>query len=50
MQALADTGVAAESLILEVTESRLLHDPMAALDILTRLRLKRVRQTEKSGV
>jgi EAL domain-containing protein (putative c-di-GMP-specific phosphodiesterase class I)/ActR/RegA family two-component response regulator len=36
-------GVPASSLTLEVTESRLMRDPRAALDILTRLRLKRVR-------
>lgn len=38
----AETGVAASSLVLEVTESRLMQDPIAALDILTRLRLKGV--------
>jgi EAL domain-containing protein (putative c-di-GMP-specific phosphodiesterase class I)/ActR/RegA family two-component response regulator len=36
-------GVAASSLVLEVTESRLMKNPLAALDILTRLRLKRIR-------
>jgi EAL domain-containing protein (putative c-di-GMP-specific phosphodiesterase class I) len=36
-------GVAVSSLVLEVTESRLMKDPLAALDILTRLRLKRIR-------
>lgn len=36
-------GVAPEMLTLEVTESRLMHDLTAALDILTRLRLKRIR-------
>jgi len=35
-------GVAAELLLLEVTESQLMSDPRAALDILTRLRLKRI--------
>lgn len=35
-------GVPAESLILEVTESRLMTDVLAPLDILTRLRLKRI--------
>lgn len=35
-------GVALSSLVLEVTESRLMKDPLASLDILTRLRLKRV--------
>lgn len=43
MEALATAEVAAESLILEVTESRLMQDPVAVLDILTRLRLRRVR-------
>ncbi len=36
-----DAGIPASSLMLEVTESRLMKDPIAALDILTRLRLKR---------
>ena len=36
------SGVAAEDLILEVTESRLMTDLLAPLDILTRLRLKRI--------
>jgi len=36
-------GVAPEALTLEVTESRLMRDLTAALDILTRLRLKRIR-------
>lgn len=35
-------GVATTDLVLEVTESRLMEDPLAPLDILTRLRLKRV--------
>lgn len=35
-------GVAAEALILEVTESRLMTNILAPLDILTRLRLKRI--------
>ncbi len=35
-------GVAAEDLILEVTESRLMTDVLAPLDILTRLRMKRI--------
>jgi len=43
MAALKNAAVPAESLILEVTESRLMQDPVAVLDILTRLRLKRVR-------
>lgn len=43
MAALKTAEMPAESLILEVTESRLMEDPVAVLDILTRLRLKRVR-------
>jgi len=43
MAALKSAAVPAESLILEVTESRLMQDPVAVLDILTRLRLRRVR-------
>lgn len=40
---LADgAGVALSNLTLEVTESRLMHDPRASLEILTRLRLKRI--------
>lgn len=35
-------GVSLNRLSLEVTESRLMRDPRAALDILTRLRLKRI--------
>lgn len=38
----AAAGVASSALILEVTESRMMKDPLATLDILTRLRLKRV--------
>lgn len=38
----AKAGIAAASLVLEVTESRLMKDPLAPLDILTRLRLKRI--------
>jgi len=34
--------VAAEDLILEVTESRLMADVLAPLDVLTRLRLNRI--------
>jgi len=41
--ALAAAGVPPEMLTLEVTESRLMRDLTAALDILTRLRLKRIR-------
>jgi EAL domain-containing protein (putative c-di-GMP-specific phosphodiesterase class I) len=37
-----EAGVPASLLVLEVTESRLMKDPMVALDILTRLRLKRI--------
>lgn len=36
----SDAGVAESSLVLEITESRLMKDPIASLDILTRLRLK----------
>lgn len=43
MAALEAAKMPAESLILEVTESRLMQDPVAVLDILTRLRLRRVR-------
>jgi len=39
----AAAGVAPQDLILEVTESRLMEDVKAPLDILTRLRLKRFR-------
>lgn len=41
-RAASDTGTPLTDLILEVTESRLMQNPLAALDILTRLRLKRV--------
>lgn len=41
-QAVHQAGVPPTSLLLEVTESRLMRDPLAALDILTRLRLKRI--------
>jgi EAL domain-containing protein (putative c-di-GMP-specific phosphodiesterase class I)/CheY-like chemotaxis protein len=40
--AAAQAGVPPESLVLEVTESRLMKNPLASLDILTRLRLKRI--------
>ncbi|MCC5971461.1 MAG: EAL domain-containing response regulator [Pararhodobacter sp.] len=43
MAALETAAMPAESLILEITESRLMQDPIAVLDILTRLRLRRVR-------
>lgn len=36
-------GVSTSRLVLEVTETQLMKDPVAALEILTRLRLKRVR-------
>ena len=39
-RAVNDAGIPAKSLTLEVTESRLMKNPIAALDILTRLRLK----------
>lgn len=41
-EATGDAGVPLSSLVLEVTESRLMTDPVAALDTLSRLRLKRV--------
>jgi len=41
-RAAAKAGVSPTSLVLEVTESRLMKDPLAALDILTRLRLKHI--------
>ncbi|MDP2678000.1 MAG: EAL domain-containing response regulator [Rhodoferax sp.] len=41
-QAVRQAGVPPTSLILEVTESQLMNDPLMALDILTRLRLKRI--------
>jgi EAL domain-containing protein (putative c-di-GMP-specific phosphodiesterase class I) len=37
-----ETGVSLSSLVLEVTESRLMSDSVAPLDVLTRLRLRRV--------
>ncbi|MGD9871575.1 MAG: EAL domain-containing protein [Thauera sp.] len=40
--ALDDASLSPTDLILEVTESRLGHDPVAALDILTRLRLRHI--------
>lgn len=40
-QLAADAGVAAQDVVLEVTESRLMTDLRAPLEILTRLRLKR---------
>lgn len=42
-QAINQAGVSASNLILEVTESQLMADPLMALDILTRLRLKQIR-------
>lgn len=41
-QKVLEAGVPPTSLILEVTESQLMSDPLMALDILTRLRLKRI--------
>jgi EAL domain-containing protein (putative c-di-GMP-specific phosphodiesterase class I) len=41
-QAVTQAGVPLDRLTLEVTESRLMKDPLAALDILTRLRLKHI--------
>lgn len=41
-QATADAGLPTTSLMLEVTESRLMKNPLAPLEILTRLRLKRI--------
>lgn len=38
----SEAGIALSSLMLEVTESKLMQDPIASLDILTRLRLKGV--------
>lgn len=40
--ALAACDLPAERLLLEVTESRLMRDPLVALDILARLRLRRI--------
>jgi EAL domain-containing protein (putative c-di-GMP-specific phosphodiesterase class I)/AmiR/NasT family two-component response regulator len=37
---IAAAGVTPADLVLEVTESRLMHDPLAVLDVLNRLRLK----------
>lgn len=41
-QVVHQAGLAANDLMLEVTESQLMKDPRAPLDILTRLRLKRI--------
>ncbi len=41
-RALEETGIPPSQLILEVTETRLMRDRLAALDILARLRLKRI--------
>ena len=41
-RAVAKAGIPLASLVLEVTESRLMQDPLAPLDILTRLRLKHI--------
>jgi EAL domain-containing protein (putative c-di-GMP-specific phosphodiesterase class I) len=40
--AVARAGIPPSRLVLEVTESRLMRDPLVALDVLTRLRLKRI--------
>ena len=40
-QAATEAGVPLESLVLEITESRFMEDPVGSLDILTRLRLKK---------
>lgn len=40
--AAAEAGVELTNLVLEVTESRLMHNPLAAWDILARLRLKHI--------
>ncbi len=42
LQTLNEIGYPTSRLTLEVTESRLMSDPLAALEILTRLRLKRI--------
>lgn len=42
-QAALDIGIAPKDIVLEVTESRLMHDQRVALEVLTRLRLKRFR-------
>ena len=42
VRAIAEAGVAKGRLVLEVTESRLMKNALAALDILTRLRLKHI--------
>lgn len=42
VQAAAQAGVPPQCLVLEVTESQLMKNPLASLDILTRLRLKRI--------
>jgi EAL domain-containing protein (putative c-di-GMP-specific phosphodiesterase class I) len=41
-EAAARAGIPSSNLELEVTESRLMKDPLASFDILTRLRLKRI--------
>jgi EAL domain-containing protein (putative c-di-GMP-specific phosphodiesterase class I)/DNA-binding NarL/FixJ family response regulator len=40
---MTEAGVQPQDIVLEVTESRLMHDPRVLLEILTRLRLKRFR-------
>lgn len=41
-QLLLETGVAPTALMLEITESRVMHNPLASLDILARLRIKKI--------
>ncbi|WP_018991537.1 EAL domain-containing response regulator [Aromatoleum toluclasticum] len=41
-RAVEEAGIAASGLLLEVTESRLMKDPLAPLEVLARLRLKRI--------
>lgn len=43
LNAIQASGISPADLILEVTESRLMADPLTPLDVLTRLRLKQVR-------
>ena len=39
---LHEAGVPASALMLEITESRVMRDPLASMDILTRLRIKKI--------
>lgn len=41
-RAVGEAGIAASGLLLEVTESRLMKDPLTPLEVLARLRLKRI--------